>query len=198
MSYQNSLKSLPVKHLILGRFWALGRFWQSLLLSSALLTTPMVWGLASDADQPIHIEGDDAQLDQANETITYIGSVEVVQGTLRVQGDRMVVKISGDQVKRITTVGSPARYQQQLEDDKGQVTAHADSIIYHTAEERVYLNGSATLTQQGNELQGESIRYDIVKGKVDASAGDKPGRVKMIVQPGTQQGTRQGTRPAEQ
>ena len=141
------------------------------------------WAIASDADQPIHIEGDDAEIDQNNETIIYTGSVEIVQGTLRVQGDKMVVKINGDQVERITTLGSPARYQQELEDDQGEVRARADSIIYHTAAERIYLNGKATLIQKGNELQGESIRYDIVKGKVDASAGDKPGRVRMQLDP---------------
>ncbi len=162
----------------------------SALFGAGLVTAPEVLALASDADQPIHIEGDDAQIDQANETITYIGSVEVVQGTLRVQGDKMVVKINGDQVERITTVGSPARYRQQLEDDQGEVNAHADSIIYHTAQERVYLNGRATLAQRGNELQGESIRYDIVNGKVDASAGDKSGRVRMQLDP--------ASRPADQ
>ena len=139
--------------------------------------------LRSDADQPIHIEGDDAEIDQNNETIVYTGSVEVVQGTLRVKGDRMVVKINGDQVERITTIGSPARYEQKLEDDQGNVNAHADSIIYHTSAERIYLNGKATLAQKGNELSGESIRYDIVNGKVDASAGDKPGRVSMKLDP---------------
>ena len=95
----------------------------------------------------------------------------------------MVVKVNGDQVERITTVGSPARYKQLLEDDQGEVEAHADSIIYHTAKERIYLNGRATLVQKGNELQGESIRYDIVKGKVDASAGEKSGRVRMQLDP---------------
>ena len=95
----------------------------------------------------------------------------------------MVVKIKGDQVERITTLGSPARYKQELEDNQGEVNAHADAIIYHTAAERIYLNGKAMLTQKGNELQGESIRYDIVQGKVDASAGDKPGRVRMQLDP---------------
>ena len=145
--------------------------------------TPAVWALASDADQPIHIEGDDAEIDQNNETIVYTGSVEVVQGTLRVKGDKMVVKINGDQVERITTIGAPAHYQQQLEDNQGEVRARADAIIYHTAAERIYLNGKATLVQKGNELQGESIRYDIVNGKVDASAGDTNGRVRMQLDP---------------
>ena len=145
------------------------------------------WALASDADQPIHIEGDDAKIDQNNETIVYTGNVQIVQGTLRVKGDKMVVRISGDQVRQITTLGKPARYRQMLDGDQGEVVANADSIIYHTAEEHVYLNGKATLVQKGNELQGESIRYDIVQGKVDASAGDTPGRVRMQLDPASRQ-----------
>ena len=157
------------------------------LATSAVLLAAASLGhaLTSDADQPIHIEGDDAEIDQNNETIVYTGSVEVVQGSLRVSGEKMVVKVSGNQVERITTIGTPARYQQQLEGDQGLVEAHADSIIYHTAEERIYLNGNAFLAQQGNTLQGESIRYDIVNGKVDASSGDKPGRVRMQLDPRT-------------
>lgn len=151
----------------------------------AMLGSASALALRSDADQPIHIEGDDAVIDQEQETIVYTGSVEVIQGTLRVKGDRLVVKVNGDQVERITTLGSPAYYQQDLEDDQGQVKAHADSIIYHTAEERVYLNGSAELEQKGNQLKGESIRYDIVNGKVDAAAGDQPGRVRMKLDPKT-------------
>ena len=63
------------------------------------------------------------------------------------------------------------------------MVANADSIIYHTTEERVYLNGKATLIQKGNQLRGESIRYDIVQGKVDASAGEDTGRVRMQLDP---------------
>ncbi len=183
MFYQTSLKSRNSAHRQNrpgSRIHCLHKTFLCLLLA---LCSSHVWSLASDADQPIHIEGDDAEIDQNNETIIYTGSVEIVQGTLRVQGDKMVVKINGDQVERITTLGSPARYQQELEDDQGEVRARADSIIYHTAAERIYLNGQATLVQKGNELQGESIRYDIVKGKVDASAGDKPGRVRMQLDP---------------
>lgn len=141
--------------------------------------------LQNDADQPIHIKGDDAEIDQSNETIIYSGSVEVVQGTLRVFGERMVVKVKDNQVQQIITEGGPARYRQRLEDDQGEVEAEADSIIYHTSAERIYLNGEATLTQLGNTLSGESIRYDIVNGKVDASTGGKPGRVSMTLIPGT-------------
>lgn len=153
------------------------------LAAICLLFSPYSQALRTDAEQPIHIEGDDAEIDQSNETIVYTGSVEVVQGTLRVFGDRMVVMIKGDQVERIITEGGPARYQQELEDEQGEVEAEAQSIVYHTSAERIYLNGEATLTQMGNTLTGESIRYDIVNGKVDASAGETPGRVRMILMP---------------
>ena len=88
-----------------------------LSLAGMFLCLP-AWGVRSDAQQPIHIEGDDAKIDQHNETIVYTGAVEVVQGTLRVSGDKMIVKIKGDQVEQITTVGKPAHYKQQLDDDQ--------------------------------------------------------------------------------
>ena len=100
----------------------------------SVLTLPPAQALRSDADQPIHIEGDDAEIDQTNETIVYTGSVEIIQGTLRVFGDKMIVKIKGDQVERIITEGAPATYRQELEDDQGEVEAEAESIIYHTTE----------------------------------------------------------------
>ena len=156
---------------------------RALLTVFCVLTPFAATALENDAQQPIHIEGDDAEIDQNNETIVYTGSVEIAQGSLRVRGDRMVVKIKGNQVERIITTGSPARYQQQLEDAQGEVRAHADSIIYHTSAERIFLNGGASLKQQGNTLNGESIRYDIVKGKVDASAGSGQGRVRMQLDP---------------
>ncbi len=187
MFYPSSLKILSFSAQTL-RSWCPGACVWLLAILSLSDAQPAV-ALRNDADQPIHIEGDDAEIDQSNETIVYTGSVEVVQGTLRVFGERMVVKIKGDQVQQIITEGGPARYRQRLEDDQGDVEAEAESIIYHTSEERIYLNGEATLTQLGNTLSGESIRYDIVNGKVDASAGDTPGRVRMILVPDTAQQT---------
>ncbi len=158
------------------------RPWRALVCAVLLVTSaPHALALREDANQPIHIEADDAAIDQSNDTIVYTGAVEVVQGSMRVRGDKMVAKMRDDQIEQITTLGSPARYRQELEDDRGEVAARADSIIYRTAEERIYLNGRATLEQQGNKLEGESIRYDMVNGKVDASAGESNGRVRMQI-----------------
>lgn len=138
--------------------------------------------LPEDADQPIEIEAERAEVDQNAGTVVYTGSVEAEQGTMRVTAERMTVEVEDQKVVRITATGTPARYQQLLEADKGLVKADARTIVYHTQQERVDLEGDAFLTQGGNEIAGEVIHYDIVAGRVDAVAGDQE-PVRVIVQP---------------
>ena len=168
MSYQNKSRNLSALKL------------SALACGCALaLAYGSASALQSDADQQVFIESDRAEIDQNNETIVYTGSVTVVQGTLAVSGEMMIVKINGDQVERITTLGSPAQYSQELENDQGVVRAHADSIIYDMSTERIYLKGKAVIEQLGSTLKSESIRYDMVQGKIDAGAGETSGRVVM-------------------
>lgn len=143
--------------------------------------------LPEDASAPIHIQGDNAEFDQANGLLIYTGDVRIDQGSLRVTADRMVVEYRDDQVVKITAKGAPASYQQRLQRDNGLVNADAETIVYHTTSERVELIGDAFLTQEGNEFQGSVINYDISRGQVDAeSKGDGP--VRMILQPGRMPG----------
>jgi lipopolysaccharide export system protein LptA len=141
-----------------------------------------VHALPEDASQPIKIEAEHAELDQNAGTVVYTGSVRAEQGTLRVTADQMTVVVQDQKVVRITATGQPAKYQQQLEADKGLVKADARTIVYHTQQERVDLEGHAFLEQGGNEIAGELIRYDIVAGKINAEAGDTE-PVRVIVQP---------------
>jgi lipopolysaccharide export system protein LptA len=140
--------------------------------------------LPEDADQPIHIRADNAEIDQDQQLVIYRGAVQVDQGTLRVKADEMTVEYRDQKVVRITAKGKPAHYQQQIEDEDDQVTATSTTIVYHTQDEKLDLLGNAYLTQQGNEITGEVIKYDIVAGKVDAQSNAE-GPVRMILQPAT-------------
>jgi len=108
--------------------------------------------------------------------------VRIDQGTLRVTADEMIVEYLNKKVVKITATGNPAHYQQQLEENESQVRADALTIVYHTLEERLDLRGNAFLTQDGNEITGDFIRYDIVAGKVEAEAAED-GRVIMVLEP---------------
>jgi lipopolysaccharide export system protein LptA len=140
--------------------------------------------LPGDADQPIHLFMDNAEGDMTGQTIL-TGSVSMDQGTLRVEAERMIIDREDDKVLRVTAEGTErnrAYYHQQLKPDAELVKAKALKIIYHIANERIELIGSAYLTQEQNEFRGEMINYDIRRGKVVATSHEKR-RVEMILHP---------------
>ena len=143
------------------------------------------WALPEDAEQPIHILAESAEIQRQEGRIVYLGSVRVEQGSLRVQAERMVVDYDAGKVFRITATGAPARYRQDLEADAGQVEADASTIVYHTRESRIDLKGNASLRQQGNRLIGDLIRYDVVAGRIDAGAPNQ-GPVQTTLAPATE------------
>jgi len=149
----------------------------------ALLSGPAAWALPEDADQPIHIRADNVEYDQNGNRVIYRGSVQVDQGTLRVTAETLTIDLQdGKKVLRITAEDTPAHYQQQIEEGKELVRAQALTIIYHTQDERVDLKGEANLEQEGSTLAGDLIVYDIVAGRVDATA-EREEPVRMVLQP---------------
>ena len=163
---------------------------RSAIHSLALKLTALVLGVAAgnavalpeDAEQPIHIHSDSAELDQNRSVAIYHGSVRMEQGTMTVTGDKMTVELQDQLVVRITAEGDRAHYQQQVKADESIVFADAKKIVYFTQEERVELTGNAYLTQDKNEFTGEMIKYNVREGKVDAQASGQ-GKVQMILQP---------------
>jgi lipopolysaccharide export system protein LptA len=153
-------------------------------LLGLLVISTAALGLPEDSDQPIHIRADTAEIDNQEERVIYRGSVQVDQGTLRVTADTMTVEYEDQKVVRITAEGNPAHYKQQIEADEEEVHADALTIIYHTRDERIELVERASLEQEGSTLAGDLIIYDIVEGKVDATAKDDA-PVRMTLQPAT-------------
>lgn len=154
----------------------------ALAASILLLGAAQALALPDDANQPIEIDAERAEMDRNAGTVTYTGSVKAQQGTMQVTADRMTIQVEDQKVVRITAEGGPARYQQLLEADKGLVKANARTIVYHTREEQVDLRGGAFLEQGGTAIRGELIHYDVVAGKANAESGDQE-PVHVIVQP---------------
>jgi len=155
----------------------------TVMVSVVLIMLPRPgFALPEDSEQPIHIRADNAEIDNKSKKVIYRGSVQVDQGTLRVTANEMTVEYQDQKVIRIVATGNPARYKQQLEAEDDMVNADASTIIYYTQDERVDLKGTASLEQQGNTVTGDFIRYDIVAGKIDATA-EGENRVRMELQP---------------
>jgi lipopolysaccharide export system protein LptA len=156
------------------------------LLLIVLATLPgAAFALATDKDQPVHIEADRGELDDAKGVTTYEGRVVVTQGTIKITGDRVVIHYDKNrEVDRAEAFGRPATYEQRPDGEKEPVRAKALRMDYQVKAGVVDLYDDASVIQSGNSLFGSRITYDTVNERVKASrAGSGDDRVRVILTP---------------
>ncbi len=150
--------------------------------------------LATDVEQPIEIESDFAELDDAAGRTTYTGNVVVVQGSMRMTGDKLIANF--DENRALLDVyldGQPAYFKQTPDGGKQDIEGEGLQIEYHQTKSLLHLIDKARLTQGDRVFEGYRINYDtkrsIITGRGSASAAagtapaQKSGRVKVIIPP---------------
>lgn len=161
------------------------RFTRSRLLwwlLSAALSVP-AWALKDDAQQPIYIEADEVEVNEAQSTSVYVGHVQVEQGSMRLLADHVTVYHHADRQPRLMiALGQPVQYRQQLDDNQGEVQAFAKRMEYDTATEELVLIGAGRLLQGTDQLTGERILYNRAQTRFRAGGA---GRVKITITPET-------------
>jgi len=107
----------------------------------------------------------------------------ITQGTIKIEADSIVVNLTSNRsIKDATAQGRPARFQQQISSDKGVARGEGQRIVYDAQAGIVTLTGNALLTQDGARFSGNSIRYSITQGDVEA-LGNSQNRVKIVIPP---------------
>ncbi len=132
--------------------------------------------LESDKDQPIEIEADTGELDDAKNISIYRGDVITVQGTIRMTGDKMTVFYTeDDELDYLIMEGRPATYKQLPDDSSVYDYAEALTMEYYEQKEYVILIKEALVTQEGLRFSGDRIEYDTKLSQVKAwSNKNKP------------------------
>jgi lipopolysaccharide export system protein LptA len=161
-------------------------------LCGLLLACSLAHALEGDRDQPIRISADEALRDERRGLTIYTGNVEMQQGSLRMNADKVTIYRIVEEADKIVGEGKPARMEQQPDPDKSPIEARADVIEYYKDEERVQLTGNAVIEQDGSTVTGNIIEYFIADELVRATGadGDKPGRVEVVIPPRAQDATR--------
>ena len=150
--------------------------------------------LTSDVEQPIEIESDFAELDDAAGRTTYTGNVVVVQGSMRMTGAKLVANFDENrQLVDVYLEGQPAYFKQTPDGGKQDIEGEGLQIEYHQTKSLLYLIDKARLTQGERVFEGYRINYDtkhsIITGRGNSGAGTgavaapKSGRVKVIIPP---------------
>ena len=152
--------------------------------------------LSTDFEQPIEIEADFAELDDVEGTTVYIGNVVVIQGSIRMTGDRLRVNFTPErELKDAYMEGRLATFKQTPDSGEEDVEGEAITIEYHALENMIYLIEKAKVTQGQRLTQGHRINYDTERsivtvrsaraGKADKDEQPKApsGRVRVIIPP---------------
>lgn len=139
--------------------------------------------LPSDASQPIRLLADKATYSERTGVTTYSGNVTIEQGTLKIAADNITLNLDNKRsIKSAVATGRPATMQQVVTKEKGLAKGQANKIDYNAVTGIVTLTGNAKLTQAGASFSGNTIRYSLKLGDVEANAGGGR-RVELIFPP---------------
>ncbi|GLQ04992.1 lipopolysaccharide transport periplasmic protein LptA [Sneathiella chinensis] len=148
---------------------------------------------AFDTDQPIEILADVLEVQQTDQSATFAGNVQVLQGDIRLKADRLTVfYMNKSDSKQAAGNDGPANIRSI--EAEGNVfmsspreTAEGERGIYDVINKRIDLLGNVVLTQGQNVLKGQKVSLDLVSGKSrieGTGTGNSSGRVRGIFVPG--------------
>jgi len=141
------------------------------------------FALPSDRNQQLSLVADRATYNDKSGVTTYTGNVVIEQGTMKLQADSLVANLnSRKEIQTITAKGQPAKFQQQMDAKKGLARGEAQTIVYNADTGIITLTGNAYLYQDGSSIRGNSLKYSMNKGDVEAQ-GSSSNRVQIIIPP---------------
>jgi lipopolysaccharide export system protein LptA len=162
------------------------------------LTTLFAVGTAhavsTDKEQPINIEADWAEADDARRITIYKGKVVVIQGTIRITGDVVTMYYDATRaLSKMVATGRPARFRQKQDGGEQFQRAKATRMEYLVSNNTMVLIGSAELAQGTSTVTADRIVYDTARSKIKAESRPKAsgtkgkpkgsGRVRITIEP---------------
>jgi lipopolysaccharide export system protein LptA len=145
----------------------------------------------ADRDRPINIEADRLSLDDKKKESMFEGNVTLVQGTLMLRADRVLVRQDPEGFNYATAWGKQAYFRQKREATDEYIEGYADRMEYDGKLDQVQLFTNARVLKGADEVRGDYISYDAVTefykvlggGKSAATPGNPQGRVRAVIQP---------------
>lgn len=157
------------------------QFLAGLLLLATGLFAALSQALPEDRDKPMRITADKAERDDVNGVTIYRGNVIAIQGSLKLESEKLTIYLDDGQASKIVAEGTPAKMQQRPEVDKEMVYARARIITYFRPEERVHLQTDGYVEQDGSIVNGDSIDYFIEQQLTKAISDPKRKDDRVVV-----------------
>lgn len=162
----------------------------------------------ADRDKPVNLEADRITVDDARKVDILEGNVQLIQGTLIIRGDKIVVMQDAEGFQSgIATggAGGLARFRQRREGKDEYVDGEAERIVYDGKGDKTEFFQRAHIKSGNDEVRGQYISYDgknetylVNSGPSAATATPLPGkdsRVHAVIQPKKKPGAEEAAKP---
>lgn len=142
------------------------------------------WSLESDSSQPIYIEADGATYDDKTGVSVYTGQVEVTQGSMLLNSDKLVVYTKDRKPYKFVATGEPVTFKQTPKPGAEDVHGRALTAEYYTDTELLVMIEKAVVWQGKDTYASERIEYDRKNAIVKAGQASSRGkRVHITLHP---------------
>tara|TARA_R110002110_G_scaffold405076_1_gene623921 strand:- start:4128 stop:4706 length:579 start_codon:yes stop_codon:yes gene_type:complete len=146
-------------------------------------------GFRTDPDQPIEVEADSLEVQDANHTATFIGNVRVKQGDVRMKSDRLIIHYAGQRRagSRIDKIAASGNVLVSAPDGQTASGAWANYLV---PAREIEMGDSVVLTQGANVIRGARLHVDLNGGTARVAGGGTEnggtGRVKGLFHPSSE------------
>ncbi len=143
-----------------------------------------IFALESDSEQPMVIDSNTATYDDATALSTYTGNVVSVQGSIRVNSDKLVVHFIDGEAEKLVFTGNPAKFKQTPSEGAQDITGEALTGEFYPKKNLLILIDKATVWQGSGAYTSDLIEYDLKTSLVKAGAkSTDTKRVHVVLQP---------------
>lgn len=146
--------------------------------SCLLLLSAGASALESDSEQPIYIDSNTATYDDRKQISVYTGNVVTIQGTLRVDSDKLVVYMKDGVITKLVATGKPAKFEQLPQVGKEKIKGEGLIGEYYPDKDLLVLKKEASVWQGGNKSASDLINYDSKNSLI--MAGEKSSDAKRV------------------
>lgn len=145
----------------------------------------------ADREKPIHLEADRVTVDDAKQISIFEGRVQLTQGTLLIQSDKIVTTEDAQGFQHMTATGRPAKFKQRYEGSDDYAEGYGERVEYDTHMDTVDFFDQARVMRGQDEVTGAHIIYS-TKTEVFEVQGDPAAandtyspnnRVRAVIQP---------------
>jgi len=155
------------------------RCYRASLLTGLILLCAQQNALADKPVEKVLIDADHMQLNMETGKSVYTGNVKISQGELVLTGDKVTLEQKDNEIKRITVIGKPARYNHVMENGE-TIKAESERMVYTASQNKLVMTINASLQQPDNMVSSQKITYDtlkriIIAGDSDSSSSSKTG-----------------------